>query len=70
MNDLKQLSLHCDFGKNLDKSLRDQFITGLRSAQIKKVLLQEANLNFAKAIQLAQQTEAIERELPMLANTS
>ena len=43
---------------------------GLRSKQIKKVLLQEANLNFAKAIQLAQQTEAIERKLPMLANTS
>ena len=69
-NDFKQLSLHCDFGESLDKSLRYLFITGLRSTQIKKVFFKDANLDFTKNIQLAQQSEAIERDLLMFDNTS
>jgi hypothetical protein len=70
VNDLKRLSLRCNFEESLDKSLRDQFLTGIRSPKTKTKLLTEANLTFEKAVQLAQQYEAIERDLPMFGNSN
>ena len=50
--ELKTLSLHCEFGTNLDDSLRDRLVCGLNNALIQKRLLSERDLTLAKATQI------------------
>ena len=46
---LQKLSETCDFGANLEDSLRDRLVCGIRSDQSQKRLLTEKNLTFKKA---------------------
>ena len=55
---LKKLSTFCEFGQNLETSIRDQFVWGVRSELIKKKLLSDKNLTYQKAIELALAQEA------------
>ena len=55
--ELRKLSEHCKFEAFLDDALRDRFVCGLRSEATQKKLLLEAELNFAKAIDIAQGME-------------
>lgn len=55
---LKKASHYCEFGASLDSSLRDQFVWGLLGEGIKKKLLSESKLSFARAVELAQSQEA------------
>ncbi|XP_039297854.1 uncharacterized protein LOC120354572 [Nilaparvata lugens] len=54
---LKKISSTCDFGANLDNSLRDQFVWGIHDKNIKKKLLTENDLTFAKAVEFSTSME-------------
>ena len=51
--ELKRLSQHCDFGDNLNDTLRDKLVCGLTSESIQKCLLSESELSFRRAVELA-----------------
>ena len=52
--ELKKLSRQCDFGANLNDSLRDCFVCGIQNENIfQKRLLSEANLTYQRAVELA-----------------
>ncbi|KRZ71887.1 Uncharacterized protein T10_19 [Trichinella papuae] len=59
----KWLSLNCAFDTHLPSALRDQFILGLHSDVMKRRLLLQPDLTFEKAVQLAHQMEAADREM-------
>ncbi|XP_036815479.1 uncharacterized protein LOC118943635 [Oncorhynchus mykiss] len=50
---LKKLSEHCQLGENLNDTLRDRFVCGLKHEHIQKRLLTESELTFAKAVEIA-----------------
>ena len=50
---LQKLSETCDFGGNLEDSLCDRLVCGIRSDQSQKRLLTEKNLTFKKAKEMA-----------------
>ncbi|XP_060075467.1 uncharacterized protein K02A2.6-like [Ylistrum balloti] len=54
---LKRLSVDCDFGDFLNQALRDRFVCGLKNDVIQKKLLAETDLDFNKAVQIAQAME-------------
>lgn len=60
---LKKLSTFCDFGASLKTNLRDQFVWGLCSETMKKRLLGEQDLTYARAVELAQTLEAVSRDV-------
>ena len=62
MAELRRLALHCQFGTNLDDSLRDQFIHGLKSEAIVKCLLSEETLTLKRAVELATIAEAAAKD--------
>ena len=66
--DLRNLSKHCEYGAFLDDALTQQFVCGLKSPAIQKKLLTEANINFAKAVEIAgnMQEAAVETEAMQL----
>ena len=59
---LRKLSIHCKFSGFLDDSQRDRFVRGLRSEQIQRKLLTQAELTFSQAVDMAQATEAAKRD--------
>ncbi|GFS01849.1 polyprotein, partial [Elysia marginata] len=72
---IKRLSEHCNFGANLNTALRDRFVCGLKDVNIQKRLLQEKNLTFDTAtnIALAMETaqhDAVEMQGQALASHS
>ena len=50
---IKKLSEHCNFGETLLTSLRDRFVCGLSDVAIQKRLLQERDLTFDNATNMA-----------------
>lgn len=60
---LKQISLHCDFGPNLDSNLREQLVWRLYSERMTKRLLAEPNLTLERAIEICTALEATERDI-------
>ena len=54
---LCSLSENCGFGNTLEDMLRDRLVCGICDNAIQKRLLAEHDLNFAKAVQLAQSME-------------
>ena len=50
---LKKLSEHCQFGENVNDTLRDRFVCGLKHEHIQKHLLTASELTFAKAVEIA-----------------
>ena len=66
---LSRLASSCDFGVNLQRRLRDQLVSGIRSAETRKKLLQkDQDYNYALAIALAD--EAACREACQLNSSS
>lgn len=57
---LKNLSKYCKFEGFLDEALRDKFVFGLHSEQIKQILLTEDDLTFKKACEMATKMELTE----------
>ena len=55
---LKALAEHCKYGDSLNSMLRDRLVCGVRDSVIQKRLLQEADLTFQKAFEMAQGIEA------------
>ena len=66
---IKKLSVHCDFGVNLESNVRDQFVFGLRAESIKKKLLGEKDLTYKKAVELALSWEMAGRDAAEMMST-
>ncbi|PFX20902.1 Retrovirus-related Pol polyprotein from transposon 17.6 [Stylophora pistillata] len=60
--DLKKLATHCNFGANLNETLRDKLVCGFRNVQIQKRLLSEAKLKYSKALEIAAAMETAIRD--------
>ena len=58
---LRRLASSCDFGADLPRRLRDQLISGVRSAETRRKLLQK-NMKFDEALRLALADESAYRE--------
>uniref|UniRef100_A0A674N658 Uncharacterized protein n=1 Tax=Takifugu rubripes TaxID=31033 RepID=A0A674N658_TAKRU len=59
---LKQCAANCEFGTNLDASLRDRFVSGMRIEACTRRLLSENDLTFAKACEIALNMETADRD--------
>ena len=64
--ELRRLATTCDFGDYLDQALRDRFVCGLRSEAIQKSLLSETELDFVRAVKVAQGMEAAHKNTQTL----
>ncbi|XP_043478167.1 uncharacterized protein K02A2.6-like [Leptopilina heterotoma] len=53
VEEIKKASTYCNFGANLQDSMRDQFVWGLRTEALQKRLLREKDLTFVKAVELS-----------------
>ena len=53
---------HCKFGVNLTDTLRDPLVTGMRNETIQRHLLSEANLTFARTVEIAETAEKAEKD--------
>lgn len=53
---IRKLAIDCNFS-DLDRTLRDRFVCGVRDRNIQKQLLQQSSLTFEQAIKLAQAIE-------------
>ncbi|CAI6365252.1 unnamed protein product [Macrosiphum euphorbiae] len=60
---LKKLSQFCEFGVNLDDSLRDQVVYGIKDVHIKKRLLSETKLTFKRSVELSLSMEAADKDV-------
>ena len=68
--ELRAIAEHCNFGDSLDQMLRDRLICGTSSEHMQRRLLSEADLTFKKALELAQDLEAAEKNAHTLKSTS
>ena len=59
--ELRKLTEHCDFGDTLNDMLRDRRACGINDQRIQQRLLAEPALTFPKAMELAQATEAADK---------
>ena len=62
---LRKMAATCNFGENLQRALRDQFVTGIRSMETRKKLLGKDH-SFDDVIKLALADEAATRETSQL----
>ena len=60
--ELRSLAVFCNFEGTLEKMLRDRLVGGINSIQIRRRLLQEKQLNFARALEIAQAMETAEKD--------
>uniref|UniRef100_A0A674MJC9 Uncharacterized protein n=1 Tax=Takifugu rubripes TaxID=31033 RepID=A0A674MJC9_TAKRU len=63
---LKQCAANCEFGTNLDASLRDRFVSGMRIEACTRRLLSENDLTFTKACEIALNMETADRDARQL----
>lgn len=66
--ELKSLSQTCNFGDNLEETLRDKLISGVYNTKIQRRLLNEKELTFDKACEIARTMEATEDNLSEMQN--
>ncbi|KAK9515825.1 hypothetical protein VZT92_026433 [Zoarces viviparus] len=64
--ELKQCASNCEFGANLDASLRDRFVSGIRNEGCQRRLLSENDLTFAKAFEITLNMETADRDARQL----
>lgn len=50
---LRKVAEHCEFGENLNDTLRDRIVCGLNNEQIQRQLLSKSTLTLQKAIDIA-----------------
>ncbi|XP_071843318.1 uncharacterized protein [Apostichopus japonicus] len=67
--ELRKLAERCQFGTNLDHSLRDRFVCGLMSESTQKRLLTQKTLTFIKAVELAKVMESAAKESQEFCNS-
>jgi hypothetical protein len=58
---LKHLASTCNFGDRLEEDLRDQFVSGLASDEMRSRLFAEQDLTYKRAVELALALEAADR---------
>ncbi|XP_039757341.1 uncharacterized protein K02A2.6-like [Pararge aegeria] len=61
LQNLKHLAKTCSFGAQLEINLRDQFVSGLISEEMRSRLFAEKNIDYRRAVELALALEAAER---------
>ncbi|XP_070546601.1 uncharacterized protein [Ptychodera flava] len=66
--ELRRLSKTCKLVHFLDQALRDKLVCGLRTFSIQKRLLQEDDISFEKAMQIAISMESADKKQPDLKN--
>ena len=59
---MRSLSEYCQFGAFLEEALRDRFVCGVHSPQLRKTLLSKEKLDLEKALKIAYMTEKAELE--------
>ena len=59
---LQKMTERCEFGASLTDTLRDRLVTGMRNETIQRRLLSEANLTFARAVEIADTAEKAEKD--------
>lgn len=59
---IQKLSEKCEFGTNLQDSLRDRLVCGLTNEHIQRKLLVEADLTFKRAKEIALAAEIASRD--------
>lgn len=59
---LRKLATHCQFAANLEDSLRDRFVCGMRHQAMQRRLLSEKDLTYRKAVEIAHVMEAADRD--------
>ncbi len=64
--ELRRLSTHCEFEGYLEDALRDRLVCGLRNEAIQHRLLSKSDLTFSKALEIAQNMEAAEKNAQQL----
>lgn len=64
--ELKQCAANCEFSANLDTSLRDRFVSGIRNEACQRRLLSENDLTFAKAFEITLNMETADRDARQL----
>ena len=65
---LKKLASKCEFGTNLEDSLRDKFVIGIKNRETQQHLFTVDDLTFDKAVQAAISRECAKKEVKMIAN--
>ena len=55
--ELQKLTEHCNFGPALNEALRDRLICGMRNQTVQKHLRVKTDLDFAKALEIAEMEE-------------
>ena len=69
--ELRSLAVYCNFEGTLKKMLRDCLVGGINNNRTRKRLLQEKDLNFQRALEIAQALEVAERdERKLVENTN
>ena len=66
VSELRKLLEYCNFGDTLEDMLRDRLICGINDNRVKRHLLAEPGLTFAKALELAQAAETAESNAKQL----
>ncbi|XP_063538144.1 uncharacterized protein K02A2.6-like [Cydia strobilella] len=61
LQNLKHLATYCNFDSKLEENIRDQFVSGLRSEDMRSRFFAEPTLDYKKAVELALALEAAER---------
>ena len=69
INALYSLAEHCQFGALHDEMMRDRIVVGIRNAPLSEKLQLDSILTLEKAITMAQQTEAVKEQQPLLCCT-
>ena len=67
---LRKLATHCNFGNALETTLRDRFVVGLRSEQVRKLLLAETELTLDKAVKKARSNELATRDASAIGSSA
>lgn len=65
---LKAFAHTCQFGTSLNEMLRDRLICGIRSENTQRALLTDADLTFAKAVEIATAREAAARDVQAMSH--
>ena len=60
---LRQLAATCDYGNRQDEFLRDKIVCGIQDDNLRKRLLQEANLDLPKCIAMSKAAEVSQQQL-------
>ena len=68
--ELLRMARYCDFGGNLNISLRDRFVCGLKNEAVIKKLLLEKDLDLPKAIAIETATKTASRDTTELGKGS